>query len=104
MVALLSSMVDPMHSGARSPSRVIQGPPIVDINNDTNEFVSHVMLSPGQAVHGRSQAVVRVSLLGAGFVCGVGGRNISAIQCRTGATITSSVSKMLGGGVRYVSS
>lgn len=75
---------------------------MVEGKNDTNEFVSHVMLSPGPEARGNAHAVVRVSLLGAGFVCGVGGRNISAIQRRTGVMITSSVSKMLVGGVRYV--
>ena len=101
MAALLSSMVDPMHSGARSPVRVIQETPMVEGKNDTNEFVSHVMLSSGPEAQGNANAVVRVSLLGAGFVCGVGGRNISAIQHRTGVAITSSVSKAWVGGVRY---
>ena len=68
--------------------------------NDTNEFVSHVLLSPESP--GTALAVVRVSMLGAGFLCGVGGRNINAIQHRTGVTITSSVSKTFNGNVRYV--
>ena len=73
---------------------------LLQANNDTNEFVSHVMVSPGTS--GVAMAVVRISLLGAGFVCGVRGRNINAIQRRTGVTITSSVSKTVDGAVRYV--
>ena len=46
-----------------------------------------------------AKAIVRISMLGAGFVCGVGGRNVTSIQRRTGVSITSSLSHA-GGSVR----
>ncbi len=69
---------------------------------DTSEFISAVIMSSGGVSaeglgHGEMAecAIVRISMLAAGFVCGVGGRNVSMIQRRTGASITSSVCSSL---------